>query len=85
MVLDQVAYEHEARGVKSLKILTLSRCSEGTIDEEPVKNTNRAVCNAFKSELNFSQNQGSIYHGSKLVLDQEPYELVDRDVSSLKI
>ena len=37
MVLYQVAYEHEASGVKSLKIQTFSRCKEGTIVYEPVK------------------------------------------------
>ena len=30
VALDQVAYENEARGVKSLKIKTLSWCNEGT-------------------------------------------------------
>ena len=28
---DQIAYENEARGLKSLKILGFSRCNEGTI------------------------------------------------------
>ena len=42
IVLDQVAYENKARGVKSLKILTFSLCNEGTIDDGPVKNQNRA-------------------------------------------
>ena len=30
---DQIAYENEARGLKSLKILGLSRCNEGTIGD----------------------------------------------------
>ena len=38
IVLDQVAYENEARSVKSVKIQTFCRCNEGTIDEGPVKN-----------------------------------------------
>ena len=48
VALDQVAYENEARGVKSLKIQALSRCNEGTIVDVPVKNPNRTgwkVCN----------------------------------------
>ena len=31
---DQIAYENEARGLKSLKILGFSRCNEGTIGEK---------------------------------------------------
>ena len=31
---DQLAYENEARGLKSLKILGFSRCNEGTIGEK---------------------------------------------------
>ena len=31
VALDQVAYENEARSLKSLKILGFSRCNEGTI------------------------------------------------------
>ena len=37
VALDQIAYENEARGLKSLKILGFSRCNEGTIDDGPVK------------------------------------------------
>ena len=33
VALDQVAYENEARGVKSLKIQAISRCNEGTIGD----------------------------------------------------
>ena len=47
IVLDQIAYENEARGLKSLKILVFSRCNEGTIDNGPVKNPNRALCNVI--------------------------------------
>ena len=39
VALDKVAYENEARGVKSLKIQTFCRCNEGTIDDGPVKKT----------------------------------------------
>ena len=34
VALDQIAYEIEARGLKSLKILGLSRYNEGTIGDE---------------------------------------------------
>ena len=33
VAVDQIAYENEARGVKSLKILYFSRCNEGTIGD----------------------------------------------------
>ena len=38
--LDQIAYENEARGLKSLKILGFSRSNEGTIGDEAVNNPN---------------------------------------------
>ena len=38
VALDQVAYENEARGLKSLKILGFSRCNEGTIGDGAVNN-----------------------------------------------
>ena len=47
VALDQIAYENEARGLKSLKTLGFSRCNEGTIDDGPVKNPNRALCNVI--------------------------------------
>ena len=47
VALDQIAYENEARGLKSLKILGFSRCNEGTINDGPVKNPNRAGCNVI--------------------------------------
>ena len=47
VALDQIAYENEARGLKSLKTLGFSRCNEGTIDDGPVKNPNRAGCNVI--------------------------------------
>ena len=40
VALDQIAYKNEARGLKSLKILGLSRCNEGTIGDEAVNNPN---------------------------------------------
>ena len=42
VVLDQVAYEHEASHVNTLKIQSLSWCNEGTIVYEPAKYPNRA-------------------------------------------
>ena len=47
VALDQIAYENEARGLKSLKTLGFSRCNEGTIDDGPVKNPNLAGCNVI--------------------------------------
>ena len=46
VALDQVAYENEARGLKSLIILGLSRCNKGTIVDGRVKNPNRTGMNA---------------------------------------
>ena len=40
VALDQVAYENEARGLKSVKIQTFRRCNEGTIVDGSVKNPN---------------------------------------------
>ena len=42
--LDQIAYEIEARGLKSLKMLGLSRCNECTIGDEAVNNPNPRGC-----------------------------------------
>ena len=47
--LDQVAYKNEARSLKSVKIQTFSRCSEGTIVDRSVKNPNCAACNVIES------------------------------------
>ena len=46
VALDQVAYENEARGVKSLKIQAIRRCNKGTIEDGRVKNPNRTGMNA---------------------------------------
>ena len=37
VALDQVAYENEARGLRSVKIQTFNRCNEGTIVDGSVK------------------------------------------------
>ena len=47
--LDQVAYKNEARGLKSVKIQTFSRCNEGTIVDGSVKNPNCTGCNVIES------------------------------------
>ena len=49
VALDQVAYEIEARGLKSLKILGFSRCNEGTIGDEAVNNPNPRGCNVIET------------------------------------
>ena len=49
VALDQIAYEIEARGLKSLKILGFSRCNEGTIGEEAVNNPNPRGCNVIET------------------------------------
>ena len=46
VALDQVAYENEARGVKSLKIKAIRRCNKGTIVDGRVKNPNRTGMSA---------------------------------------
>ena len=39
-----MAYEIEARGLKSLKMLGLSRCNDGTIGDEALNNPNLRGC-----------------------------------------
>ena len=46
---DQIAYENEARGLKSLKILGFSRCNEGKIGDEAVNNPNPTGCNVIET------------------------------------
>ena len=71
VALDQVAYESEARCLKSLKILGFSRCNEGTIGDGAVNNPNSTGCNlkATISVLNFPQVQGSLQVARKVALD----------------
>ena len=87
VALDHVAYENEARGVKSLKIQTFSRCNEGTIVDRAVKNANRAGCNVIEtiSVLKFPQVQGSLQFARKVALDQVAYESEARGLKSLQI
>ena len=41
---DQIAYENEARGLKSLKMLGFSLCNEGTIGDGAVNNPKPTSC-----------------------------------------
>ena len=49
VALDQIAYENEFRGLKSLKILGFSRSNEGTIGDEAVNNPHPTGCNEIKT------------------------------------
>ena len=87
VALDQVAYENEARGLKSLKILGFSRCNEGTIGDGAVNNPNPTGCNVIETigVLKFQQIQGSLQLARKVALDQVAYENEARGLKSLKI
>ena len=84
---DQIAYENEARGLKSLKILGFSRCNEGTIGDGAVNNPNPTGCNVIEtiSLLKFPQVQGSLQLARKVALDQIAYEIEARGLKSLKM
>ena len=86
VALDQIVYENEARGLKSLKILGFSRCNEGTISDEAVNNPNPTGCNVIETfgVLKFKQILGSLQLARKLALDQVAYENEARGVKSLK-
>ena len=49
VALDQIAYENKARGLKSLKILGLSRYNEATIGDDAVNNPNPTGCNVIET------------------------------------
>ena len=49
VALDEIAYENEARGLKSLKMLGFSRCNEGTIGGGAVNNPNPTGCNVIET------------------------------------
>ena len=49
VALDQIAYGNEARSLKSLKMLGLSRCIDGTIGDEAVNNPNPRGCNVIET------------------------------------
>ena len=87
VALDQVAYQNEARSLKSLKILGFSRCNEGTIVDGAVNNSNPTGCSAIEtiSVLKFQQVQGSLQLARKVALDQVACENKARGVKSVKI
>ena len=87
VAIDQVAYESEARGLKSLKILGFSLCNLGTIGDGAVNNPNPTVCNVKEtiSILKFPQVQGSLQLERKVEIDQVAYESEARGLKSLKI
>ena len=60
------------------------RCNEGTIDDGPVKNPNRAVCNVIETiwVMKFPQVQGSLHLARKVELDQIGYENEARGLNS---
>ena len=84
---DQISYENEARGLKSLKIQGFSRCNEGTIGDGAVNNPKPTGCyvKATISVLKFPQVQGSLQLARKVALDQIAYEIEARGLKSLKI
>ena len=86
IVLDEVAYENKAGGVKSVKIQAFCRCNEGTIDDGPVKNPKLAGYNVIETiwVLKFPQVQGSLQLARKVALDQIPYENEARGLKSFK-
>ena len=87
VALDQVAFENEARGLKSLQILGFSRCNEGTIVDGVVNNPNPTGCNPIEtiSVLKFPQVQASLQLARKVALDQTAYDNEARGVKSLKL
>ena len=48
VALDEIAYENEARSLKSLKILGFSRSNEGTIDDGAMNNPNPTDCQVLE-------------------------------------
>ena len=49
VALDQIAYENEARSLKSLKILGFSRSNEGTIGDGAMNNPNPTDCHVIET------------------------------------
>ena len=87
VALYQVAYENEARSLKSLKILGFSRCNKGTIVDGAVNNPYPTGCNVIEtiSVLKFPQILCSLQLARKVALDQLVYENKARGVKSLKM
>ena len=70
VALDQIAFENEARGLKSLKILGFSRCNEGTIGNGAVNTPNPTDCHVIEtiSVKKFQKILGSLQLARKLAL-----------------
>ena len=87
VALYQIAYVNEARSLKRLKILGFSRCNEGTIGDESVKNPNPTGCKVIDtiSVLKFPKVQGSLQLARKDALDQTAYQNEARGLKILKI
>ena len=87
VALDQIAYENEARGLKSFKVLGFSRCNEGTIGDGAVNNPNPTGCIVKEtiSILKLPQVQGSLQLARKVALDEIAYENEIRRLKRLKI
>ena len=87
VAVDQIAYENEARGLKSLKILGFSWCNVGTIGDGAVNNPNPTGCNVIEtlSVLKFPQVQGSLQLARKVALDQIAYENETRSLKGINI
>ena len=68
-----------------MKIQTFYRCNEGTIDNGPVKNPNRAWCNVIETiwVFKFPQVRGSLQLARKVTLCQVAYESDVRSLQSL--
>ena len=84
VVLDQVAYENAAKGVKGLKILHFSRCNKGTIVDGAVNNPNPNDYHVIEtiSVYKFQQVLGSLQLARKVALDQVAYESEARGLKS---
>ena len=87
VIVDQIAYENQARGLKSLKILGFSRCNEGTIGDGAVNDPNPTGCNVKETigVLKFPRIQGSLQLARKVALDQVAYKNDARGLNSVKI
>ena len=49
VALDQIAYENEARSLKSLRMLGFSMSNEGTIDDGAMNNPNPTDCHLIET------------------------------------
>ena len=85
--LDRIAYENEARILKSLKILGFSMSNEGTIGDGAMNNPNPNNCHVIEtiSVYKFQQVLGSLQLERKVALDQVAYRSEARGLKSLQI